>query len=206
MLIQKEASDGIFSGDSVTLKAHTLHQLEAEDTLVQARYIDKGSWQTFRILSRGGRSIFSGDTIFLAAHNGNLVDVEGRSVRARYQAHGEGPLLSEDTVFVKAHTGKYLDVEGEAVMARFTDRGTSQSLLVERRQARILNTDPGSLQQHAAGSTCGSLLALVGASVLMLLFGVASQKLRRYRTKVSSTIYPDFSSCDTNLESRFDFL
>merc|ERR1719491_1818701 len=207
-------SNGLFSGDQVFLTAHTGKQLEVEDTIVQARWFDRGSWQTFTIENEGRGAILSGDVVFLTAHTGNLVDVQGESVQARWRDYGNwqqivvekiggGPLFTGDLVFLQAHTNQLIDVQDSAVRARWSERGAWQTLTIDkadaqapppagarRRQARRLAGS--SPENSSSGAPIGFVLGVSGVLVCtaLALVAVRHQKPKLVQSNRSEKVHP----------------
>merc|ERR1712216_679323 len=146
MMIQKDISGAIFSGESIHLVSENTHNLvDTQEDKVQCRWAERGLWQSFRIENYGGRAISSGDAVFLQAWTGQMLDVSGVDVSARWNDYGEwqrmiiekagnedqagkGEIFPGDVIFLRAHTGNYLDVgAGTSVQARWPERGVWQS-------------------------------------------------------------------------------
>jgi len=61
-----------------------------EGIAAQARWQEKGQWQTMIIEKQDGSSgaILPGDAIILQAHTGNMIDVQGTAVQASWNDKG----------------------------------------------------------------------------------------------------------------------
>jgi len=152
----KEATGALFSGDSVTLLAHTTKRIEVEGSSVNARWSEAGVWHTFTIENYGGRSISYGDAIFLKAHTGKLLHVQETSVLAEWEDYGawqtfvienqgelrSGPVMPGDSIFLRAHTGRFVEVHDLAVKASWFEKGAWQALTIEKSAQRRLMQSP----------------------------------------------------------------
>merc|ERR1712176_505448 len=145
MRIEKEPAGALFSGDSITLLAHTGKHIEVQGESVGARWSERGHWQTFTIEGYGGRAIHAGDLVFIKAHTGALLNVQNTVVQATGQANGNsemfiihkshdenGPVFPGDNIFLRTHTGNNVDVEGDAVQARWSEDGPWQTFIIDR--------------------------------------------------------------------------
>mmetsp|Transcript_105176 Transcript_105176/g.181741 ORF Transcript_105176/g.181741 Transcript_105176/m.181741 type:complete len:748 (+) Transcript_105176:81-2324(+) len=148
---------GLISGDTIFLKSHrgTGNHLEAEDRLVQARYKERGGWQSLIIEKEGGGAILAGDTVFLKTHLGTFIHVQDLDVRADWSEKGIwqsftiqhpggcpcGPDIHPgDDICLLAHTGHHIDVEGTSVRARYHFCGERQQFAVQQELPNALST------------------------------------------------------------------
>lgn len=145
----------VFSGATISFKGHTGNYIDVQGNDVQARWADRGLWQSLVIESLGGRALFSGDYVFLKAHTGKMLDVEGVSVQARWLDYGSwqrfaiekeagGAIMPGDSIFLRAHTGTVVEVHERAVGANWDDHGSWQVLVIEKLETRRLSQARGS--------------------------------------------------------------
>lgn len=173
-------SGAIVSGDLIHLAVpHTGNLIEIEGIIVQARWSERGLWQTLTIERKhgGGRVLFSGDTVFLRAHTGQLLDVQDVDVQAQWsdrrfsqefvieRKDGPGAVLPGDSIFFRVHTGKRIDVQGDRVQARWLQQVDLQTLIIERQSlSRRLGVTHGINPVRPTGITLRSKSVIIMVS------------------------------------------
>lgn len=176
---------------------------------MNARWSERGLWQTFAIESYGGRVIYSGDAVFLKAHTGKMLEVQGVAVQARWHDYGHwqkliiekdgsGPILPGDSIFLRAHTGNMLEVQGQSVRARWSERGVWQTLVVEKMTSRRLNlVDSSSLASSIVGVSAAT------SAVAILTIGLALALLATLLSQAAK-VCQFRGSCKVQLSSGAD--
>lgn len=95
LVIETSDSDKFHSGDLIFLRAHTgvYVDVESDNSPVNARWNDLGTWQGLVLVKEGEGPLSAGDTIFLKAHTGTYIDVQRESVQARWADEGKWQAL-----------------------------------------------------------------------------------------------------------------
>merc|ERR1712086_1239065 len=177
---------------------------EVEGTAVQARWGERGLWQTLTIESYESGAIFSGDAVFLKAHTGKLLDVQGVEVQARWEQRGawqtfhierkegSGAVMAGDTIFLRAHTKKIVDVDGVAVQARWGGRGLWESLVIEKATSRRLSESAADDAPDASilGALVGVTATVFVMGMLILVLVVKSSEIKAIHQHLSYKVQP----------------
>lgn len=121
----------IGSADAIYLKTVSGNYVDSSNSTLQARWPERGLWQSLFIEKDASGPVLSGDTVFIRSHEDKYLHVENGTVSALAGGHdhktaviiekdGGGAISSGDTIFLRHDESKRLLAGGADPLVRIS--------------------------------------------------------------------------------------